>query len=83
MFNSIFAWFIFMVLKTIIVLLFIGNILALGTAFVTLMQDQGGAGKRTANWLLVRVSLAGLLLVAIAYGVWSGDLAISAPWYNP
>jgi hypothetical protein len=72
-----------MVLKSIIVLLFIGNILALGIAFVTLMQDQGGAGKRTANWLLVRVSLAGLLLVAVAYGVWSGDLAISAPWYNP
>ncbi|MFT4797725.1 MAG: hypothetical protein ACJAXW_003749 [Candidatus Azotimanducaceae bacterium] len=71
-----------MVFKTIIVLLFIGNILALGTAFVTLMQDQGGPGKRTANWLLVRVILAGLLLVAVAFGVWNGDLAISAPWYN-
>lgn len=71
-----------MALKTIIVLLFIGNVLALGTAFVTLMQDQGKASKRTANWLLVRVSLAGLLIVAVTYGVWSGDLTMSSPWYN-
>ena len=72
-----------MALKTIIVLLFIGNVVALGTAFVTLMQDQGRDSKRTANWLLIRVTLAGLLLIAVTYGVWSGDLAISSPWYNP
>ena len=60
-------------LKIIIVLLFIGNIVALGRAFFTLIVDQGGDSKRTANMLLVRVSLAGLLLVAIGYGVWSGD----------
>jgi hypothetical protein len=70
------------VIKTVIVLLFIGNIIALGTAFVTLMQDQGGASKRTANWLLVRVGLAILLLVAVVYGLWTGDLGMSAPWYG-
>ena len=70
-------------LKVIIVLLFIGNILALGTAFFTLVSDQGGASKRTANWLLVRVVLAGLLILVIAYGVWSGELGISSPWHNP
>ena len=46
-------------LKIIIVLLFIGNIVALGRAFFTLIVDQGGDSKRTANMLLVRVSLAG------------------------
>lgn len=70
-------------LKVIIVILFIGNIVALGSAFYTLMADQGKASKRTANLLFVRVALAGLLLLAVSYGVWSGDLGISAPWNNP
>ena len=70
-------------LKVIIVILFIGNILALGTALVTLLSDQGKASKRTANWLLVRVALAGLLLLFVVYGVWSGDLGISSPWHHP
>lgn len=69
-------------LKVVIVILFIGNILALGRAFYTLVVDQGQAGKRTANWLLIRVGLAALLLIAVTYGLWSGDLAVSSPWYN-
>ncbi|MFT4711803.1 MAG: hypothetical protein ACJAVI_005721 [Candidatus Azotimanducaceae bacterium] len=69
-------------LKVVIVILFIGNILALGRAFYTLVVDQGQAGKRTANWLLIRVCLAALLLIAVTYGLWSGDLAVSSPWYN-
>ena len=66
--------------KVIIVMLFIGNLVALGTAFYTLMLDQGRGGNRTANLLLVRVGLAGLLLLFVVYGVWSGDLGIAAPW---
>jgi hypothetical protein len=69
-------------IKVIIVLLFIANIAALGTAFYTLMLDQGRGGKRTANLLLLRVSLAGLLLLFVIYGVWSGDLGIAAPWHE-
>ena len=38
-------------LKVVIVLLFIGNILALGRAFYTLVVDQGQAGKRTTTGL--------------------------------
>ena len=72
-----------MLLKTIIVLLFIGNILALGTALVTLMKDQGTDEKRTAKWLTIRVSLAALLIATVSYGIWSGDLGLSAPWHNP
>lgn len=70
-------------LKIIIVILFIGNVVALGRAFFTLVVDQGGNSKRTANMLLIRVALAILLLLAVAYGVWSGDLVMSSPWYNP
>ena len=72
-----------MFLKTVIVLLFIGNILALSTALFTLMKDQGVDSTRTAHWLKVRVTLAALLMLTVTYGIWSGDLGISAPWHNP
>ncbi|XOV86232.1 MAG: DUF2909 family protein [Pseudomonadota bacterium] len=68
-------------LKILIVVLFIANLGALGTALYTLLVDQGRGGKRTANLLLVRVSLAALLLVVVAFGVWSGQLGVSSPWH--
>jgi hypothetical protein len=71
----------YMWIKIIIVLLFIANILALSGAFYTLLLDQGRGGKRTANLLLVRVVLALLLLGVVVYGVWNGDLGVSAPWH--
>ncbi len=70
-------------LKIIIVLLFVANLAALSSAFYTLLIDQGRGGSRTARILAVRVSLAALLLVFVAYGVWSGDLGISSPWHHP
>jgi hypothetical protein len=70
-------------LKLIIIILFIGNIVALGSAFFTLLSDQGQSSRRTANRLRIRVALAALLVTFIAYGVWSGDLHISAPWHSP
>ncbi|MEO2176321.1 MAG: DUF2909 domain-containing protein [bacterium] len=70
-------------LKIIIVILFIGNIAALGSAFHTLVSDEGQDSKRTANRLLIRVVMAALLLLAIVYGLWSGELGIAAPWYSP
>ncbi|MCB1691333.1 MAG: DUF2909 family protein [Pseudomonadales bacterium] len=69
-------------LKIVIVVLFIANLVVLSSAFYTLMVDQGKAGKRTANLLLLRVSLAALLLAIVAWGVWSGQLGISAPWHH-
>jgi len=68
-------------LKVIIVLLFIANIGALGSALFTLLVDQGRGGKRTAQLLLLRVSLAALLLLVVSYGLWTGQLGISAPWH--
>jgi hypothetical protein len=67
-------------LKVIIVILFLANLVALGGAFVSLMRDQGRGGKKTASLLLIRVSLAALLLIVIVYGLVTGQLGISAPW---
>ncbi|MAI55246.1 MAG: hypothetical protein CBC55_12415 [Gammaproteobacteria bacterium TMED95] len=71
-----------MLLKTIIILLLIANIIALGTAFYAMMTDMGSSeGTRTAKFLTVRVSLAALLLVVVAYGIITGDLGLAAPWH--
>ena len=69
-------------LKVIIVVLFIANVLALGGALFTLLNDVGQGGKsRTVNLLLIRVSLAALLLVFVAYGFYTGQLGVGgAPW---
>lgn len=69
-----------LILKILIIVLFIANLVALGSAFYTLLVDQGRGGKRTANLLLLRVSLAALLLLVIGIGIWSGLLNVSAPW---
>ena len=70
-------------IKVVIVILFIANLIALGSAFMTLLQDQGQGGTRTARLLLIRVSLAALLLLFVAYGFYSGDLGVGgAPWLN-
>jgi hypothetical protein len=71
-----------MLLKTIIILLLIANIIALGTAFYAMMTDMGSSeGTRTAKFLTVRVSLAALLLVVVTYGIITGDLGLAAPWH--
>jgi hypothetical protein len=71
-----------MLLKTIIILLLIANVIALGTAFYAMMTDMGSSeGTRTAKFLTVRVSLAALLLVVVTYGIITGDLGLAAPWH--
>ena len=67
-------------LKVVIVILFFANLAALGSALYTLLSDAGKGGERTARLLLLRVSLATLLLMFIVYGFWSGQLGISVPW---
>ena len=72
-----------MFIKITIVILFIGNIIALAIALGALMKDQGKeGGTRTARFLMVRVSLALALLAVTAFGFYTGQLGISAPWYN-
>ena len=68
-------------LKVVIVILFIANLIALGSALFTMLRDQGQGSKSTANLLLIRVSLAAVLLVFIAYGFYTGQLGLTgAPW---
>lgn len=69
-----------MLIKVIVVVLFIANLIALGTALFTLMKDQGQGSTRTAKFLLIRVSLAALLLIVVAFGFYTGQLGVSAPW---
>ncbi|MBT3461687.1 MAG: DUF2909 domain-containing protein [Gammaproteobacteria bacterium] len=71
-----------MLLKTIVVLLLLANIIALGTAFYAMMHDMGEEKvSRTAKFLTIRVSLAALLLVVVVYGLFTGQLGIAAPWH--
>lgn len=71
-----------MIFKVLVVVLFIANVVALGSALVTLLKDQGRGGNRTAKLLLLRVSLAAALLIVIAIGFYTGDLGVSAPWLS-
>lgn len=69
-----------MTIKILIIVLFIGLVLALSTGLHFLIKDQGNAKKRTAYALGVRVTLAGLLLATIGYGFATGELQSKAPW---
>ncbi len=67
-------------LKVVIVILFLANLVVLGSALYTLLHDQGRGGKRTAWLLAIRVSLAALLLGFVVFGFWSGQLSSTSPW---
>ena len=69
-------------LKVVIILLFLGILATLSGAFYTLLQDQGNKSKRTVHLLAIRVALAALLIILVTWGVWSGTLGLSSPWYN-
>ena len=69
-------------IKVIIVILLIGVIFSLTSAAVFFFKDQGET-KRTLYMLGLRVTLAVLLMLTIGYGLYSGQLEISAPWHNP
>ena len=66
-------------LKTAIVVVFIGLVISLASGLYFLFKDQGTT-RRTLHSLGVRVTLAGLLLVLIAYGIYTGQIRSKAPW---
>ncbi|MCB1646827.1 MAG: DUF2909 domain-containing protein, partial [Pseudomonadales bacterium] len=70
-----------MVLKVIIVILLFANIAVLGRALFTLLVDQGRGNGRTSSLLLLRVGLALALVACVAFGLWSGQLGMGAPWH--
>jgi hypothetical protein len=69
-------------LKILIVILFFAVLASLTSALVFLFKDVGDDRKRTVYALGVRITLAATLLSLVAYGVWSGQLALNAPWHG-
>ena len=66
-------------LKPIIAILFVAIVISLAASVISLLKDQGSK-DRTRKLLGLRVVLAALLLACVSYGLWRGDLALSAPW---
>lgn len=66
-------------LKIIIALLLLGIVISLACGFVFFYQDKGRS-KRVLYALGVRVSLAVLLMLCVAFGLATGTLTIEAPW---
>ncbi len=70
-------------LKIIVILLFIGVLLSLGSGLVFLFRDQQEQGsRRTLYSLGIRILLAASLLIVLFYGFSSGQLRLDAPWHN-
>jgi len=67
-------------LKPTIVILFIAILVSLAASVIYLLKDQGST-DRTRKLLGIRVVLAVLLLACVTYGLWSGNLTLSAPWH--
>jgi branched-subunit amino acid transport protein AzlD len=58
-------------MRTIIVIAFIGILVALGSALVFLVRDRGST-NRTVNALTVRISLSVALFLFILFSYWMG-----------
>ena len=72
-------------LKVIIVILLICVILSLMSGLVFLFKDTGRPDSRRLWYALgVRIAFATLLLIAIGYGFYTGELrmGINAPWHG-
>lgn len=69
-------------LKILILILLAAMIFSLAGGAAYFFKDQGET-KRTMYMLGLRVTLAVLLILTLVYGVASGELNISAPWYRP
>ena len=65
-----------MSVKSIIIVLIIGILLSLASSLFFLFKDRG-EGKRTVYGLGIRVTLAILLIILVAYGLSTGELGNS------
>lgn len=70
-----------MLLKIIIVVLFLAVVASLFSGAVFFFKDQGTT-KRTLYALGVRITLAALLMIAVVYGIMTGQLGLNAPWHQ-
>ena len=73
-----------MALKIIIVILFIAVLLSLFSSLTFLLKDMEiSNSKRSLYALGIRITLAASLMLIIAYGIYTGQLANTAPWDRP
>ena len=74
---------VYMFLKALIVFLLLGVFVSLFTSLGFLFKDSGKPGsKRTLYALGIRIGFAAALLIAVGYGLASGQLTLHAPWYG-
>jgi hypothetical protein len=72
-----------MFLKALIVFLLLGVFVSLFTGLGFLFKDSGNPGsKRTLYALGIRIGFAAALLLAVGYGLASGQLTLHAPWHG-
>jgi len=68
-------------LKILILILFVGVLISLGSGLHFLMKDIGvPESKRTLYALGIRITLAALMMLLVFYGFYSGILTSKAPW---
>jgi hypothetical protein len=71
------------VLKALIVMVLIAMLISLFSGLVFLFRDAGNpAGRRTLHALGVRIALAITLVALVGYGLYTGELAVRAPWHQ-
>lgn len=66
-------------LKTAILLVFAALLASLASGLFFLLKDQGST-RRTLHSLGVRITLAGIMMALIGYGLVTGKLRSQAPW---
>lgn len=70
-----------MLLKIIIIVLAIALFISLFTGFGFLIKDGGNKHKNGLwNAISVRLTIAGILMAVVTYGVNTGQLTSQAPW---
>lgn len=72
-----------MFLKALIVFLLLGVLVSLFSGLGFLFKDSTKPGsKRTLYALGIRIGFAAALLLAVGYGLASGQLTLHAPWHG-
>tara|TARA_B100000963_G_C22543212_1_gene633199 strand:- start:90 stop:302 length:213 start_codon:yes stop_codon:yes gene_type:complete len=69
-----------MIVKILIVILMIAMLISLFSSAVFMVRDKKGAMTRSFAALRARVIIAGLLLLTLAYGLYSGQIIVNSPW---
>jgi|TARA_Y100000816_G_scaffold152079_1_gene108319 hypothetical protein len=69
------------VLKTLLIIVIILILVSLASSLIFLFIDKGNPNKKRILYGLgFRVSLGVILVLLIAYGLYTGELGNSAPW---